>query len=258
MISRLLHAEQLTPFNEDGVFTHAGESKPVNTPRYRPVRRGLIGASVLVAFSKSAFANPIPSPDTTANRRVVAEAIAGIVQQRLLNGLGGLEEHPLLTECANAYALALSTTSCMGHECGSTLTERLRKSGYSYSRCAENLAWGYGCADLVVTGWMGSSGHRKNILTPELREIGLAVVASQSSSPSPVWVSVFGTRLDDRREHESNPRGSPTPNPQAGLCFDAVDESTPEGPASDASTLTAWVWRFVSRKTRSFLYPASP
>ncbi len=234
---------------------YADQSTPVSPPKYRSVRRKVVGAGVLVAFGKSGFASPLHGAETSANRRIVVETIAGIVQQRRINGLGGLVEHPLLTECANAYASALSITSCMGHECGSTLTERLRKSGYLWSRCAENLAWGY-AADLVVTGWMGSPGHRANILTPELHEIGLAVVASQSSSPSPVWVSVFGTRLNERSGPDREAEWSARPEATKVLGLEPKDEHSGKDP--DPTRQPAWFWKFLSGKTRSFLSPSSP
>lgn len=258
MTNKFFPPRQVTAFQEDSVFPRAGQTLLIPTPRYRFVRRAVVGASVLVAFGEPDLANPLQGPGALTNRRVAVETIAGIVQERRINGLAGLKEHPLLTECANAYAVTLSNTSCMGHECGSTLTERLKMSGYSYSRCAENLAWGSGCADLVVAGWMGSPGHRANILTPELREIGLAVVASQSSSPSPVWVTVFGTRMDDSSGPNQTTDLSATAEAPAGLCFDAKDESSGKDSAPETTRQPAWFWKIVSRQTRSFLYPSSP
>ena len=37
----------------------------------------------------------------------------------------------------------------------------------------ENVAMGYRSGGSVVTGWMGSEGHRANILTPTYRAVGM-------------------------------------------------------------------------------------
>ena len=51
----------------------------------------------------------------------------------------------------------------------------LKEIGYDYLVVGENLARGYfkDSKDLV-DGWMGSPGHRENILNPKFREIGVA------------------------------------------------------------------------------------
>jgi uncharacterized protein YkwD len=43
---------------------------------------------------------------------------------------------------------------------------------------SENLAWGNGWTPLqIVRAWMASPSHRRKILTPGFREIGIAIVA---------------------------------------------------------------------------------
>ena len=58
---------------------------------------------------------------------------------------------------------------------GSTLTDRISRSGYAWSFCAENLAAGYAGPDEVFAAWLDSSGHRANILNPNFREIGVGL-----------------------------------------------------------------------------------
>ena len=56
---------------------------------------------------------------------------------------------------------------------GSTMQMRVEAAGYSYGWLAENIAAGYTTPQAVVASWMASSGHRKNILNCNLREIGV-------------------------------------------------------------------------------------
>jgi len=57
---------------------------------------------------------------------------------------------------------------------------------------AENIAAGQQTAAEVVAGWLKSPGHCENILTPDLREIGVGVSVSQSSKMGIYWVQNFG------------------------------------------------------------------
>ena len=55
----------------------------------------------------------------------------------------------------------------------------------------ENVAVGYSSGRAVVKGWMGSPGHRANILRTEFRLMGIAAVKRKGRW----WVAqVFGTR----------------------------------------------------------------
>lgn len=47
---------------------------------------------------------------------------------------------------------------------------------------AENIAMGYGTVEQAVSGWMGSSGHRANILNSGYRLTGISVYRSPSGT----------------------------------------------------------------------------
>ena len=75
---------------------------------------------------------------------------------------------------------------------GGQVWDRARAVGYPYRKVAENIAAGQRTAAEVVTGWMDSPGHRRNILDAELAEIGVGHV---TGGPYGVlWTQVFGTR----------------------------------------------------------------
>ena len=59
---------------------------------------------------------------------------------------------------------------------GETYTELASRFGYAYSRLAENIASGvYKNDEKIIDGWMLSPGHRANILSSDVSEIGVAV-----------------------------------------------------------------------------------
>jgi len=53
----------------------------------------------------------------------------------------------------------------------------------------ENVAMGQQTPSEVVRTWMNSSGHRKNILSPSVNEIGVGL--AYSSNGRPYWTQVF-------------------------------------------------------------------
>jgi hypothetical protein len=50
--------------------------------------------------------------------------------------------------------------------------DRMTAEGYSWSQAAENIAAGYGSAEVAYVGWWNSTGHRLNMYDTTLREVG--------------------------------------------------------------------------------------
>ncbi|MDX6697314.1 MAG: hypothetical protein QOE65_711 [Solirubrobacteraceae bacterium] len=66
----------------------------------------------------------------------------------------------------------------------------------------ENIAWGTGYLATpreIVKGWMNSSGHRHNILSPRFRDIGIGIAtgapgAARSAAAGATYTTDFGRR----------------------------------------------------------------
>ncbi len=77
---------------------------------------------------------------------------------------------------------------------GSTLGDRIADAGYtSWTAIAENIAAGQSSPAAVVTAWMGSAGHRANIMNSGLRELGASYVNGGAGYVH-YWTQDFGTR----------------------------------------------------------------
>ncbi|MBV1848663.1 CAP domain-containing protein [Catellatospora sp. NEAU-YM18] len=75
---------------------------------------------------------------------------------------------------------------------GSDFVDRLAAAGYPRADAAgENIAYGYPNPQSVVEAWMGSSGHRDNILNCDVQAsaTGLAY-----QGRTPYWTQDFGYR----------------------------------------------------------------
>ncbi len=65
----------------------------------------------------------------------------------------------------------------------------MKAYGISYRTAGENIASGQRTAQAVVTAWMNSEGHRKNILNPNFTEIGVGYATK--SNGTPYWTQMF-------------------------------------------------------------------
>jgi uncharacterized protein YkwD len=76
---------------------------------------------------------------------------------------------------------------------GSTPWQRIKNAGYTYTSAAENIAAGYSTPSAVVTGWMNSSGHCKNIMKAGLKQIGVGYYEGTTGYKR-YWTQDFGTQ----------------------------------------------------------------
>lgn len=122
--------------------------------------------------------------DTTeAARLVVAQTNAF----RRSQGLANTTRNPQLDEVARRFAEFMARSDKYGHEAdGRTPAQRAQAQGYDFCVVLENIAFQYSSAGFrtaelasgVVTGWERSPGHRRNMLDPDVTEIGVALVQS--------------------------------------------------------------------------------
>ncbi len=68
------------------------------------------------------------------------------------------------------------------------------KADYDYKYAGENLARGFRTANGVVAAWMDSTEHRHNLLNPEYKNAGFAVLSGElKGEKTNVVVALYGT-----------------------------------------------------------------
>ncbi|RHP82710.1 CAP domain-containing protein [Roseburia sp. AM59-24XD] len=77
---------------------------------------------------------------------------------------------------------------------GSKFSARLTAEGISWSGAGENICAGAGDAINMVIGWIGSSGHRKGMLT-DFKYIGVGAAYSSSADMVSTVRRIFGGRV---------------------------------------------------------------
>jgi len=125
-------------------------------------------------------------------------------QQRKANGLPPLKHVTSLTDAARWYAKDMVDDDYFGRghdtydRSGGRLVKvcawsaRIGAFYTGWSALGENLADGSSSPEATVTGWMGSSGHRANILSGKYWETGVGYRAGASHGH--YWVQEFGRR----------------------------------------------------------------
>ena len=75
------------------------------------------------------------------------------------------------------------------------MRERARDAGYDWRAIGENIAEGQTSVEEVMDTWMHSPGHRRNILDPDFKELGIGLAFGNSAGGWRVeWAQAFGTR----------------------------------------------------------------
>ena len=139
----------------------------------------LAGCQSTVSPQGSGTTAPIAATQSTS-------MVTLLNQQRAAQGLGPVRINARLSRASVDHARDMATNNYFSHQGrnGSTFVQRAQAAGYNCV-AAENLAVGQTTEAAVVTAWMNSAGHRRNILTPDATEFGVGRVGN-------TWVVMFG------------------------------------------------------------------
>lgn len=118
--------------------------------------------------------------DSAANLAEQALILTNLEREK--KGLGKLVWDNSLADAAQKHCEDMINRDFFSHNNpdGETPFDRLKKAGISYLAAGENVAVGYDTAAEVVEAWMNSPTHRANILNPNFKSIGIAVIRGGS------------------------------------------------------------------------------
>ena len=114
-------------------------------------------------------------------------------QKRRKRGLDPLTGDDLLHKAAQGHADEMDAMGrYLGHDStdGRDPGDRIDEVNYDWRVYRENVASGQRTAKEVVKAWMKSPGHRKNILSDDISEIGVGFAVDDQSG-SAYWVQKF-------------------------------------------------------------------
>ncbi len=119
---------------------------------------------------------PNPQPQNTDISQIEQDIFRLTNEQRTKNGLPAFAWSERLASVARAHSQDMDARNFFAHTNpdGKDPFARMRSAGISFSTAGENIAGGAN-ADIIVTNWMNSPGHRANILNPSFHTLGVGV-----------------------------------------------------------------------------------
>jgi len=176
--------------------------------------------AVLASVCAVALALPAPAlgaraceaakatPANADDRTIVRATLCVLNAERANAGLGPLRLNKRLSKAARRHAEDMNRRNYFSHDTlgGGTFVDRIRQTGYlngaNYWTVGENIAWGtrdQAAPSGVAKMWMGSPGHRANILSGSFREIGIGLSDGAPVARSPKPVAIYATEFGAKR-----------------------------------------------------------
>lgn len=148
-----------------------------------------------------------PQPETRSARGVAAELVRLLNRERRRAGLHALKRHGKLDQAARTHSQDMANHQFVGHHSPSTGTpaQRVQRTGAVATVVRENVAMAYSTRELH-DGWMDSRGHRENILSPEVRQVGIAVVPRQEGNLRLLFATQVFAKIAPRLTVSTAPR----------------------------------------------------
>ncbi|MEV4560810.1 CAP domain-containing protein [Kitasatospora sp. NPDC049285] len=184
-----------------------GNRKPArSTPQRRPAAArpappaapAPVRAAVAVEEPWQEARSAVRPTGGDAARTKVEDAVLVLVNERRRRaGLAVLTVDERLRTSARRHSADMAARRYFAHVApdGATPSDRMRAAGYPQP-AAENLAMGQRTAHEVVHAWWNSPGHRRNLLHPEARTLGVGLHHGPDGTPEgPWWTQHFGYPL---------------------------------------------------------------
>lgn len=187
-----------------GASSYASASSPtVHTVRsgdtmWRIALRYEVGVSELINANKQ-ISNPnliypgqqltIPTIDNV--KAIEMEVVRLVNVERAKHGLSPLAHNWELSRVARHKSQDMINNNYFSHNSpvyGSPF-DMMRSFGIRFSTAGENIAMGQRTAEAVMQGWMNSTGHRNNILSPNFTQIGVGYAVDRNGRP--YWTQMF-------------------------------------------------------------------
>lgn len=175
---------------------------------------GIFGVSLKIILTLALFA---VYPSQAYFSSLTAEKTIDLVnQERVKNNLPTLSRSDKLEQAASLKAEDMIAKNYFAHYApdGTTPWDFFKKIGYQYTYAGENLGMGFSDAESLVSAWINSPKHKKNILNPAYREIGVAIKTGKiDDEPTTLAVQMFGTSFLNPDEKTLAAIETPTVSP---------------------------------------------
>ena len=163
------------------------ESTPSTTPQQKPE-----------STPSTPSTNPEQQPESTPEQKPSTDfssyqqQVLDLVNaERTKRGISALTLDSNLSSVATKKSQDMVNKNYFDHTSptyGSPF-DMMKQFGISYRTAGENIAKGQKTPQEVVTAWMNSEGHRKNILNPNFTNLGVGI--AKDSKGTTYWTQMF-------------------------------------------------------------------
>jgi uncharacterized protein YkwD len=194
-------------------------SRPI--PHLDPRRLAALVALVFAVTSAATLMAPSPTYAWGANTFSSAsekQLVALHNKARAAAGLKALRIDAALTSIARGRSKDMLVRDYFSHDIpgGGNVFGIMKDKGYCFRSAGENIGYNYESPDAAATSaihsaFMGSSGHRANILGKDYDSVGVG--AYQGAGGKKMWTVVFADKCGSTAAPKPTPK--PTPRPTA-------------------------------------------
>lgn len=207
-----------------------------------------LGLIALVSVAVSALLAIPPRAGDQAAAISAAEVVALTNTKREEKGIVVLKRNALLDAAAQMKAEDMAEKGYYAHVSPDGVTPMffVERAGYRYLAIGENLVVQRTDAKQVVDAFMGSPGHRANILRKDFTEIGVGVAqGTYKGKDTTFTVQIFGT---PKAAAVATPKPAPQPvasSPQAPITSVPIPQATKPAPKPAVPTIVTDVQKLV-------------
>ena len=156
----------------------------------------MLGLGLFVCAAEPEVPTSQPGCDVTlaaaAHVQVNAQALASIISAfRREHGLGPVTVDAELNRFAQAHARNMATYNMMGHDVGTSFSERRR--GLRARIVVENVGAAYNNVSEAFASWLDSPSHRANMLDPDMTRMGIGAVPTSNTFYKSFWALVMAS-----------------------------------------------------------------
>ncbi|MDO5142922.1 MAG: CAP domain-containing protein [Eubacteriales bacterium] len=132
---------------------------------------------------------PAPDPAVRPSQPDLAAQVVALVNgERAKQGLPALTVDAQVQQAAQVRAGELVRSFAHTRPNGASFSTALTAAGVVYRTAGENIAYGQSSPQQVMQAWMGSSGHRANILNARYTTIGVGYIVVDGTA---YWAQLF-------------------------------------------------------------------
>lgn len=132
---------------------------------------------------------PAPDPVVRPSQPDPAAQVVALVNgERAKQGLPALTVDAQVQQAAQVRAGELVRSFAHTRPNGASFSTALTAAGVVYRTAGENIAYGQSSPQQVMQAWMGSSGHRANILNARYTTIGVGYIVVDGTA---YWAQLF-------------------------------------------------------------------